>query len=82
MSKDKESSLNVITGPHQSAVLVDGRIFICGRNTSNCLNLLSQETPCLNEFTDINISRSAVGYAQIVEMLITGNESFIRTDKN
>lgn len=82
VNKDNESSLNVITGPHQSAVLVDGRIFLCGRNTSNCLNFLEQETPCLNEFTDINISRSVIGYAQIVEMIITGNETFFRTDKN
>lgn len=30
----------------------------------------------------MNISRSAIGYGLIVEMLITGNETFIRTDKN
>ena len=36
----------------------------------------------MNEFTDINIARSAIGYAQIIEMLITGNETFISTNKN
>ncbi len=30
----------------------------------------------------MNISRNAIGYAQILEVLFTGNETFIRTEKN
>ena len=49
---------------------------------NDCLNFNSQEMPYLNEFTDINISKTALGGSSIMTLLFTGSETFIRTNKN